>query len=88
MPFTMKSSMMKNHTTNRLTIKALPLFILFALPGIGGATSLNQATNKLPDKKSHYLIDRATNWASLMLAKVLDCRFFRLYLAMLIKSIR
>jgi len=50
MPFTMKSSMMKNHTTNRLTIKALPLLILFALPGIGGATSLNQATNKLCDK--------------------------------------
>ena len=41
---------MKNHTTNRLTIKALPLFILFALPNIGNAASLNQATNKLCDK--------------------------------------
>lgn len=33
-----------------LTIKVLPLFILLALPSIGAAISLNQATNTLCDK--------------------------------------
>ena len=50
MPFTMKNSTMRSLTNNRLTIKALPLFILLTLPSIGTATSLNQATDKLCDK--------------------------------------
>lgn len=50
MSLTIKSHTMKYSTTKILTLKALSLLICVALPSIGNASNLNQATSKLCDK--------------------------------------